>query len=88
MPAFTHSDPDHDGHPARFTYWALMPDGTKRHVTEGELAVLGTRDTAPAIPMALIDGIPDQIAPVELTSELASFEPMHLTGTIDLRSAT
>jgi len=61
--AFTHSDNDHEGHPARWSYWVLMPDGTKRHIGEVELGILGTRDTAPAMTMAQIDQLPDWVAP-------------------------
>jgi GH25 family lysozyme M1 (1,4-beta-N-acetylmuramidase) len=60
---FTHSDEDHEGHPPRWTFWALRDDGSKRHVTEAELAVRGVRDTVPAIPMVLVDSIPDELTP-------------------------
>ena len=57
---FTHSEPDHAGHPPRFTYWRFVnPTGAKRVCGELELDVAGVRDTAPAYPMSTVDSVPD-----------------------------
>lgn len=65
MDFFTHSDNDHDGHAPRWTFWALMPDGTKRHVSGLELDTIRrvNRDAVPALSMADIDTIPDYAPP-------------------------
>jgi hypothetical protein len=59
---FTHSDPDHEGHPAGHTWWRVMEDGTKRHVTAVEYAALGT-PTGPALLMSQIDQLADWTPP-------------------------
>jgi GH25 family lysozyme M1 (1,4-beta-N-acetylmuramidase) len=64
MPVFTHSDNDHEGHPPRWTFWYLMPNGTKRWIDEIELdGIRGVRTTAPGIPMAQVDSRPNYVEP-------------------------
>jgi hypothetical protein len=61
---FTHSDPDDNGNEAGHTYWALMPDGSKRHVDGIELDVIARgRDNAAQVPMDQIRTRPDYVAP-------------------------
>lgn len=82
MPAFTHSDVDHHGHPPRWTFWWLTDGGTKRHMTGLELDGIrggqATRDAAPALTMAEIDTIPDYCAPL---TELPPTEVLYGNGT-------
>lgn len=84
MQAFTHSD-TYNGNPARWSYWVLMPDGTKRPLNGVELdVILQQRDTAPALDAGQLAQIPDWSPPTATAgSAPAAAAPRQFSGHID-----
>lgn len=66
-------------YPANFVKWALMPDGTKRHILTPEFHALGSPDARP-LSNADLDAIPNYAAPLTATSLLPG--TMGVSGTL------
>jgi hypothetical protein len=71
---------------AYVTKWLLREDGTKLHITEPFWAALGSPVGA-ALPMSVIDQIPDYVASTPVESVLAEAAPIHFTVTSTVTQA-